>query len=170
MRRTRSLSNFLCCVASLALAGCVHFDSRDRVHFQSLETLPYSLNGTAEVRVRDQHLIVPPDLHVFTNPAPPGSTRSTLQASLASAYFVVINRGDRTLLIRVRAMPGEWTDFAIGSGESLAFSCTPCTEHWVQIAIPSAGHPTLVRTIGLQDRYEIFWDDSGKLWDVRPIR
>jgi hypothetical protein len=146
----------------LTLAGCTHFES--------LDSVPYDLNGMPSVRVRERHLVVPPDLGTFTNDAPsnvPGSPRT---ASLRSAYFVVVNRGDRALRIRVRALPGDWTDFTIERGEGLTFTCEACTEHWVQVAVPTTGQTTLVRTIGLQDRYEIFWDNGHGRWDLRPIQ
>lgn len=147
-------------LASVCLAGCEHFNN--------LDSVPYDLGATTRTTVRNQQLVTA-NLATFTNVVPAESPTFISRVGLPLGYFHLVNRGDRSILIKARAMPGTWADYTIGSGDSLTFKCEMCEAGWVQIAIPTEGHPTIVRTIRTQARYEIFWDDSIHQWDLRDL-
>jgi hypothetical protein len=137
-----------------SLSGCT-------AYYPELSAVPYDANKAV---VDNPGLLSQRDLLPFNNPQP-----KTITAGLPLAYFHLRNTGDRALRIRVRAMPGDWTEFVIPSGEPMDFRCDGCSNSYVQIAIPTDGRDILVRTLSLQMRYDIFWDYSEKRWDVRPV-
>ena len=104
------------------------------------------------------------DLHRLTNPQKP-----TIVAGLRSSYVQVLNSGDRPVRFRVRAEPGDWTEYKIGSEEPLTLTCVNCKTTVVRMAIPTDDRGILIRELDLQWRYQIFWDETDKRWDVRPI-
>lgn len=149
----RHRNKILLALLSVNLAGCAKVDN--------FASVPYDLRGP-KVIVAEHGTIAQNDLQQFANSVPSA-------ASLARGYLQIRNIGDRSIHLRVRALPGDWTDFTIPSGESTTFICTNCSERYVQVAIPTEGQDTIVRTIDLQARYELYWDNFYKRWDLRPI-
>lgn len=153
-RITRANVILLVAVGS-TLAGCSGY--------VGLNAVPYDLRN-ARAEVENRGVISQNDLLPFTNSPP-----SIYTASLPLGYFQLRNVGNRSLRIKVRAMPGDWQDLEVPSGESVALRCGDCTTPYVQIAIPTEGRDIVVRTISLQNRYNIFWDESEKRWDLRTV-
>jgi hypothetical protein len=76
----------------------------------------------------------------------------------------IVNLGNSALSYKIRPNNGVWTQQRIERGGTASFDCTGCVAFETQIETP--GHPPLTRTLPLNQRYQIFWNDAAKAWDI----
>jgi hypothetical protein len=164
-------------IVSVGLYGCANYSNRFiSANYSSLNSVPYDLGGSPEVFVKNEHLFSQNDLMFFNNarpsafPSTPNGVNLADLADLNLLSFHIRNIGNVTIRFMIRAIPGDWVEYNVQSGDFITPRCQNCTSDTVQIAIPTEGLPILVREINLQERYDIYWSEPFKRWDIRSIR
>lgn len=76
----------------------------------------------------------------------------------------IVNVGNSALSYEIRPNNGAWTRQKIERGGTASFDCTGCAAFEVRIETPNRSPVT--RTLSLNARYQIFWNDGAGAWDI----